>query len=148
MCKRDTLQRRLLGCHKLQVCYIDILFFAKLGSQPGIENGYQHLLPPSPSQPALHLLLGLIQPIALCLTRKRNVPQATDNERLIGFTFKSGFFVSFIIYLTFYLNHDYIFFFSYFYTLFVFSFFFRFRLLFPFLFTYFSSILNKNYTQK
>ena len=30
MCKRDTHHRRLLGCHTLQVCYIDILYYLRL----------------------------------------------------------------------------------------------------------------------
>ena len=49
----------------------------------------------------------------LCLTRKHNVSQAKDKERLIRLTFQGCFLVSLIISLAFYLYHDYIFFFSY-----------------------------------
>ena len=71
------------------------------------------------------------------LTRKHNVSQAKDKERLIRLTFQGCFLVSFIIFLAYNLNHDYIFFFSYFYTLFILPFLFQF--LFNF-FPYFSYI--------
>ena len=78
----------------------------------------------------------------LCLTRKHNVSQAKDKERLIRLTFQGCFLISLIISLAFYLYHDYIFFFSYFYTMFVFPI--LFRLLFHFFPLFFVYNLNRN----